>query len=82
MRGSAQLRIKESNTSQDVLPSPGGSSGLDVEDGEELNLGLHEEKQEQEEHVATKIPELSNFLSTKKRKPIERNKDPVSFLQV
>ena len=61
---------KESSMNQDVLSSPG--SGLYIEDREELNLGLLDESEE-EEQVVTKISKLSDLISTdttRKRRPI------------
>ena len=62
---------KESSMNQDVLSRP-GSNGLYIEDREELNLGLLDESEE-EEQVVTKISKLSDLISTdttRKRRPV------------
>ena len=51
--------------SQDFLSSP-DSNGLFIEDREELNLGLLEESEEEEEAVK-KISKLSDLVSTRRR---------------
>ena len=66
----SQFKIS-SGMSQDVLSSP-GSNGLFIEDREELNLGLLDESEE-EEQVVTKISRLSDLVNTdnsRKRRPV------------
>ena len=65
---------KESDINQDVLSSPDSNSLFigDIEDQEELNLGLLDDSEE-EEQMATKVSKLSDLVNTdntRKRRPV------------
>ena len=65
---------KESDINQDVLSSPDSNRLFigDIEDQEELNLGLLDESEE-EEQMATKVSQLSDLVNTdnsRKRRPV------------
>ena len=65
--------FKKSDINQDVMSSP-DSNSLFIEDQEELNLGLLDDsEEEQEEEVSTKVSKLSDLVNsdnTRKRRPI------------
>ena len=67
-------------SNQDVLSSP-GSNGLYIEDREELNLGLLDESEEEEQVVTKKkISKLSDLVrsdTTRKRRPVLAQTRPV-----
>ena len=70
---------KESSMNQDVLSSPG--SGLYIEDREELNLGLLDESEEEQQVVtkkkASKLSDLVRKDPTRKRRPVLAETRPV-----
>ena len=63
--------FKKFDINQDVMSSP-DSNSLFIEDQEELNLGLLDDSEE-EEQVSTKVSKLSDLVNsdnTRKRRPI------------